>query len=99
MVPQEILSAIGGAAVTALVAVVASGIRSIPFKLMVGNGKNGKTLITKEMLEKNCEVRQTTLDKSLQTIITGLKENSESLGEVREKIAYIEGKVSMRRNQ
>lgn len=97
-IPQEILSAIGGATVTALVATIASTIRGIPFKFTFGNpSKNGKTVITVDMLKENCSKRQESLNKTLCEISTEQKEIKKGLGDVREDMAYIKGKVSMRR--
>lgn len=98
VIPQEILSAIGGAAVAALVAAIASTIRGIPFRLTFGNpNKNGKTIITADMLKENCSKRQESLNKILGEISIEQKEIKKGLGDVREDMAYIKGKVSMRR--
>jgi hypothetical protein len=97
-IPAGILTWIGGVAVTAITAIIAHRAKSIPFKILIGTGsKNGKHYITQEELRENCELRQGMLDKSLQEIINGQKETQKSIGDVREKIAFIEGKVSMRR--
>jgi hypothetical protein len=91
LIPQEILSAIGGAAVTTIVAVVASGIRGIPFKLMIGNqNKNGKTLITKEMLTDNCKL----FHEPLVEKITGIYDRQTAvLEQVANMQGYLEGKL------
>lgn len=94
-IPQEILSAIGGAAVTALVATIASTIRGIPFKFTFGNpSKNGKTVITVDMLKENCSRRQELLNKTLGEISIEQKEIKKELGDVKEDVAYIKGRIS-----
>jgi hypothetical protein len=61
----------------------------IPLKIQWGNQKNGKTIVTKEMLKINCEERQRELN-------VNLKEIKDGISNVQQRMSFLEGKTSVR---
>lgn len=96
--PEGILGWVLGVVMIIALLTLASKVKSIPFKILFGeSSKNGKTYITKEELRENCERRQIGLDKSLNRIIDNTEKTSRSVGEIRERLSYMEGALGIKK--
>lgn len=78
-IPKELLTAIGGAFLTVLLAFLAAINKSIPFKILFSGEKKMQDCITKEDLRVNCETRQSNLDKKLERIFTAIQDTNNKI--------------------
>ena len=101
--PVGILSWIGGVTMSVILLLISSKLRFIPLKLLFGregikrNDDSNKTFITEADLRLNCERRQRKLDSSLEEILSNTKKTTEQVGNIRERLSYMEGALGMKK--
>ena len=93
--PTEVLTAIGGGAVTIGGAFLASKLKAIPLNIYFGKGrKNGSAFVTGDQLTANCERRELLVNSKLSDIHETNKEILVKIDKHGEDIAFIKGKLS-----
>ncbi|HSW39290.1 MAG TPA: hypothetical protein VLL97_07350 [Acidobacteriota bacterium] len=90
--PEGIIGWVMGIVMIISILAAGSKMKSIPFKIFFGDPpKNGKTYITKEELQQNCETRQHALDQNLAKILEHAENSNAKIDMINNRLSYIEG--------
>lgn len=70
--------------------------KKVPYKV-IKTGTNGKTLITADYLKDHCKLVHEELNTTFQEFMEVQKETQKEVKEISQSIAFIQGKLSVRR--